>query len=197
MIIISGNAVVRKPCHNELVEQPVAEWGICNIHLLSGSGRHRAYMEHSTFQTLLYSHIRIYCNHFLLGCFSFSLYDSWCFNQTFRYLWLTHQHTDTSRSLNLCMYYYFQRDMFVLKEMRPVMELDSLNASHPLSLKESEVETSSDILGLFDSITYSKAGLMSLYCLWICAHVNVYQKIIDMWFGEQNVLCLINRGQLC
>ncbi|KAF5907632.1 aminopeptidase N-like, partial [Clarias magur] len=50
------------------------------------------------------------------------------------------------------------KDMFVLKEMRPVMEMDSLNASHPLSLKESEVETSSDILGLFDSITYNKGA---------------------------------------
>lgn len=53
--------------------------------------------------------------------------------------------------------------MFVLKEIQPVMELDSLNASHPLSLKESEVKTPSDILGLFDSITYNKAGLMSLH----------------------------------
>ncbi|XP_017321402.1 alanyl (membrane) aminopeptidase-like b [Ictalurus punctatus] len=50
------------------------------------------------------------------------------------------------------------RDMFVLKEIQPVMELDSLNASHPLSLKESEVETTSDILGLFDSITYNKGA---------------------------------------
>ncbi|MCI4379249.1 hypothetical protein PGIGA_G00225670 [Pangasianodon gigas] len=50
------------------------------------------------------------------------------------------------------------RDMFVLKEIQPVMELDSLNASHPLSLKESEIETTFDILGLFDSITYSKGA---------------------------------------
>lgn len=73
-------------------------------------------------------------------------------------LLLTLATTHTSRSLHLCMYCYFQRDMFVLKEIQPVMELDSLNASHPLSLKESEVETTSDILGLFDSITYNKAG---------------------------------------
>lgn len=53
----------------------------------------------------------------------------------------------------------------MLKEIQPVMELDSLNASHPLSLKESEVNTPSDILGLFDSITYNKAGLMSLHWL--------------------------------
>ncbi|MCJ8733359.1 hypothetical protein PDJAM_G00222310 [Pangasius djambal] len=50
------------------------------------------------------------------------------------------------------------RDMFVLKEIQPVMELDSLNASHPLSLRESEIETTFDILGLFDSITYSKGA---------------------------------------
>ncbi|XP_026782961.3 alanyl (membrane) aminopeptidase-like b [Pangasianodon hypophthalmus] len=50
------------------------------------------------------------------------------------------------------------RDMFVLKEIQPVMELDSLNASHPLSLRESEIETPFDILGLFDSITYSKGA---------------------------------------
>ncbi|KAK2848107.1 hypothetical protein Q7C36_009789 [Tachysurus vachellii] len=50
------------------------------------------------------------------------------------------------------------RDMFVLKEMHPVMEMDSLNTSHPLSLKESEVETTYDILQLFDSITYSKGA---------------------------------------
>ncbi|XP_047678558.1 alanyl (membrane) aminopeptidase-like b [Tachysurus fulvidraco] len=50
------------------------------------------------------------------------------------------------------------RDMFVLKELHPVMEMDSLNTSHPLSLRESEVETTYDILQLFDSITYSKGA---------------------------------------
>ncbi|XP_060779905.1 alanyl (membrane) aminopeptidase-like b isoform X2 [Neoarius graeffei] len=50
------------------------------------------------------------------------------------------------------------RDMFVLKETQPVMVLDSLNASHPLVLKESEIETTSEIFGLFDTITYSKGA---------------------------------------
>ncbi|KAI5620955.1 aminopeptidase N, partial [Silurus asotus] len=54
------------------------------------------------------------------------------------------------------------RDMFVLKEIQPVMELDSLNASHPLSLSESEIETGSEILGLFDSITYNKAAVLRM-----------------------------------
>lgn len=78
--------------------------------------------------------------------------------------------------------------MFVLKEIQPVMELDSLNASHPLSLKESEVETTSDILGLFDSITYNKAG-WSLFTAHKFEGSCIYlSEIIYVWLDEQDSL---------
>lgn len=84
----------------------------------------------------------------------------------------------------------------MLKEIQPVMELDSLNASHPLSLKDSEVETTSDILGLFDSITYSKAGLMSSLPINLRACVYINEKLF-MYDLVSKILCPLNRVQLC
>ncbi|KAI4875799.1 hypothetical protein NFI96_017138 [Prochilodus magdalenae] len=50
-------------------------------------------------------------------------------------------------------------DLFVLKEVQPALEVDSLNSSHPLSSTEAEVQTPADINNLFTSITYSKKYL--------------------------------------
>uniref|UniRef100_A0A8C9W631 Aminopeptidase n=1 Tax=Scleropages formosus TaxID=113540 RepID=A0A8C9W631_SCLFO len=49
-------------------------------------------------------------------------------------------------------------DLFVLHETQPVMQVDSLASSHPLSSGEKDVQTPSDITELFDSITYSKGA---------------------------------------
>ncbi|KAA0714960.1 Aminopeptidase N [Triplophysa tibetana] len=50
------------------------------------------------------------------------------------------------------------KDLIVLKEIHSAFQVDSLNSSHPLSLPEGEIETYSDIIELFDDITYSKGA---------------------------------------
>lgn len=42
------------------------------------------------------------------------------------------------------------------------MAVDALASSHPLTSNESEVNTPSEISGLFDSITYSKVSAVPL-----------------------------------
>lgn len=49
-------------------------------------------------------------------------------------------------------------NLFVLKEVQPAMEVDSLNSSHPLSSTEAEIQTTAEISDLFDSISYSKGA---------------------------------------
>uniref|UniRef100_A0A674CML7 Aminopeptidase n=1 Tax=Salmo trutta TaxID=8032 RepID=A0A674CML7_SALTR len=51
------------------------------------------------------------------------------------------------------------KDLIVLNDIQTVFQVDSLASSHPLSSKEDDVQTSSDITQLFDSITYSKVWL--------------------------------------
>uniref|UniRef100_A0A8C1MYQ1 Aminopeptidase n=1 Tax=Cyprinus carpio TaxID=7962 RepID=A0A8C1MYQ1_CYPCA len=50
------------------------------------------------------------------------------------------------------------KDLIVLRETQTAFQVDSLNSSHPLSLQENDVQTSSDITELFDAITYSKGA---------------------------------------
>ncbi|XP_055029300.2 alanyl (membrane) aminopeptidase-like b [Misgurnus anguillicaudatus] len=50
------------------------------------------------------------------------------------------------------------KDLIVLKEIQVAFQVDSLNSSHPLSLPENEIQTYSDIIDLFDDITYSKGA---------------------------------------
>ncbi|XP_029430470.1 aminopeptidase Ey-like [Rhinatrema bivittatum] len=50
------------------------------------------------------------------------------------------------------------KDLIVLREMYPVMEIDALSSSHPLSSKEEEVNTPAEINELFDLIAYSKGA---------------------------------------
>uniref|UniRef100_A0A674CLV8 Aminopeptidase n=1 Tax=Salmo trutta TaxID=8032 RepID=A0A674CLV8_SALTR len=50
------------------------------------------------------------------------------------------------------------KDLIVLNDIQTVFQVDSLASSHPLSSKEDDVQTSSDITQLFDSITYSKGA---------------------------------------
>lgn len=59
------------------------------------------------------------------------------------------------------------KDLIVLREIHSAFQVDSLNSSHPLSLPESDIETYSDIIELFDDITYSKGAavlrMLSVY----------------------------------
>ncbi|XP_052438469.1 aminopeptidase N [Carassius gibelio] len=50
------------------------------------------------------------------------------------------------------------RDLFVLRETQTAFQVDSLNSSHPLSSQENDIQTFSEITGLFDAITYSKGA---------------------------------------
>ncbi|KAJ8003221.1 hypothetical protein DPEC_G00167150 [Dallia pectoralis] len=50
------------------------------------------------------------------------------------------------------------KDLIVLNEIQPAFQVDSLASSHPLSSKEDDIQTSSDITELFDVITYSKGA---------------------------------------
>ncbi|XP_048024730.1 alanyl (membrane) aminopeptidase-like b [Megalobrama amblycephala] len=50
------------------------------------------------------------------------------------------------------------KDLIVLREIQSAFHVDSLNSSHPLSLHENDVQTFSEIIELFDDITYSKGA---------------------------------------
>ncbi|XP_069840540.1 aminopeptidase N-like [Dendropsophus ebraccatus] len=50
------------------------------------------------------------------------------------------------------------KDLTVLYDVHRVMAVDALASSHPLTSKEEEVNTPSEISALFDSITYSKGA---------------------------------------
>ncbi|XP_026099240.1 aminopeptidase N-like [Carassius auratus] len=50
------------------------------------------------------------------------------------------------------------RDLIVLREIQTAFQVDSLNSSHPLSLQENYIQTSTEIIDLFDDITYRKGA---------------------------------------
>uniref|UniRef100_A0A8C1G515 Aminopeptidase n=1 Tax=Cyprinus carpio TaxID=7962 RepID=A0A8C1G515_CYPCA len=52
------------------------------------------------------------------------------------------------------------RDLIVLREIQTAFQVDSLNSSHPLSLQENYIQTSAEIIDLFDDITYRKGAAL-------------------------------------
>ncbi|XP_044135447.1 aminopeptidase N-like [Bufo gargarizans] len=52
------------------------------------------------------------------------------------------------------------KDLIVLYDLHRVMGVDALASSHPLTSKEEDVKTPSQISSLFDSITYSKGAVV-------------------------------------
>ncbi|XP_073706368.1 aminopeptidase N-like [Garra rufa] len=50
------------------------------------------------------------------------------------------------------------RDLFVLRETQTAFQMDSLNSSHPLSTQENYIQTTSEIVALFDDVTYRKSA---------------------------------------
>ncbi|XP_056427954.1 aminopeptidase N-like isoform X2 [Hyla sarda] len=50
------------------------------------------------------------------------------------------------------------KDLIVLNDIQRVMGVDALTSSHPLTTKEEDVNTPSEISAFFDSITYSKGA---------------------------------------
>ncbi|XP_051580791.1 aminopeptidase N-like [Myxocyprinus asiaticus] len=87
------------------------------------------------------------------------------------------------------------KDLIVLREIQTAFQVDSLNASHPLSLPESHIETYSDIIELFDDVTSSKGAavlrMLSTYIgeedfmRGIKTYLNKFQymntKYTDLW----------------
>lgn len=67
--------------------------------------------------------------------------------------------TSSDDTVHLC----FQKDLFVLREIQSAFQMDSLNSSHPLSLRENDIQTPSEIIELFDDVTHSKVGMTSQY----------------------------------
>uniref|UniRef100_A0A673JHR5 Aminopeptidase n=1 Tax=Sinocyclocheilus rhinocerous TaxID=307959 RepID=A0A673JHR5_9TELE len=57
------------------------------------------------------------------------------------------------------------RDVIVLREVQTAFQVDSLNSSHPLSLQENYIQTFSEIIDLFDDITYRKVGINAFLML--------------------------------
>lgn len=51
-------------------------------------------------------------------------------------------------------------DVFIMGNLHAAFEEDALSSSHPLSPPQEDVQTSDEITGLFDSITYSKGSLV-------------------------------------
>ncbi|KAJ8417415.1 hypothetical protein AAFF_G00286420 [Aldrovandia affinis] len=50
------------------------------------------------------------------------------------------------------------KDLIILNDIQSVFQVDALATSHPLSSKEEDIRTPTDISELFDSITYSKGA---------------------------------------
>uniref|UniRef100_A0AAY4B5N0 Aminopeptidase n=1 Tax=Denticeps clupeoides TaxID=299321 RepID=A0AAY4B5N0_9TELE len=50
------------------------------------------------------------------------------------------------------------KDLIVINEVQEALEVDALTTSHPLCSAEEDIQTPSDIAGLFDVITYSKGA---------------------------------------
>uniref|UniRef100_A0A8C2Q8F3 Aminopeptidase n=1 Tax=Cyprinus carpio TaxID=7962 RepID=A0A8C2Q8F3_CYPCA len=114
------------------------------------------------------------------------------------------------------------RDLIVLREIQTAFQVDSLNSSHPLSLQENYIQTSAEIIDLFDDITYRKVGINTFLISvrlwphfelkdkddWLLANVNCtgffrvnydeenWNKLRMQLERNHNVIPLINRGQL-
>lgn len=58
-----------------------------------------------------------------------------------------------SSELCLC---FPQKDMYAMEDLHVAFQEDALVSSHPLSPSEEDLLTTSQIIAVFDSITYSK-----------------------------------------
>ncbi|XP_055019116.1 aminopeptidase N-like, partial [Boleophthalmus pectinirostris] len=74
------------------------------------------------------------------------------------------------------------RDKFIAYELHTAFEADALNTSHPLTPPPEEVQTTDEILGIFDQITYSK-GAVVLKMLADVLGEAVFHKGIEIYLG--------------
>lgn len=63
-----------------------------------------------------------------------------------------------------------QKDVFVILDLHAAFEEDALASSHPLNPPQEDVQTISEIIEMFDTITYNKVWqqLMIFYYRLIC-----------------------------
>uniref|UniRef100_A0AAY4B2B0 Aminopeptidase n=1 Tax=Denticeps clupeoides TaxID=299321 RepID=A0AAY4B2B0_9TELE len=93
------------------------------------------------------------------------------------------------------------KDLIVINEVQEALEVDALTTSHPLCSAEEDIQTPSDIAGLFDVITYSKGAavlrMLSYYIgenqfkMGIRSYLNEfkYSNVVqkDLWRHLQQV----------
>ncbi|KAM3925882.1 aminopeptidase N-like [Leptodactylus fuscus] len=93
------------------------------------------------------------------------------------------------------------KDLIVLYDVHRVMAVDALASSHPLSSREEDVNTPSEISALFDSISYSKGASVirmlstfiteDLFAKGLCDYLNkfAYENTVytNLWDSLQDV----------
>ncbi|XP_062245064.1 aminopeptidase Ey-like [Platichthys flesus] len=75
------------------------------------------------------------------------------------------------------------KDESVMSDLHTAFEEDALAASHPLTVPPGEIQTTQEILGMFDSITYSK-GAMVLRMLADVVGQNVFDRGVNMYLSD-------------
>uniref|UniRef100_A0A8C1WPG0 Aminopeptidase n=1 Tax=Cyprinus carpio TaxID=7962 RepID=A0A8C1WPG0_CYPCA len=84
------------------------------------------------------------------------------------------------------------KDQTILYDLQSAFAVDSLTSSHPLSRKEEEVNTPSEISEMFNTISYSK-GAAVLKMLSEFLTEPVFAKGLSVSFTVLSLLCLFSR----
>ncbi|KAL1256812.1 hypothetical protein QQF64_012357 [Cirrhinus molitorella] len=83
------------------------------------------------------------------------------------------------------------RDLIVLREIQTAFQADSFNSSQPLSMQENDIQTSSEIVGLFDDITHRKGAAVLRMLATFIGNENAFMKGIKAYlfkFQYQNAV---------
>lgn len=89
-----------------------------------------------------------------------------------------------------------QKDTFVLSDLHTAFEEDALASSHPLSPQQEDVQTTSEIMEMFDAITYCKVEIQM--SLGMNAHpaswpqMNFTLSIVSVLFAGHPYQCTMN-----
>lgn len=98
-------------------------------------------------------------------------------------LWLNEGFATYMSYIGVETYGWDLRDLTVLRETQTAFLVDSLNSSHPLSMKENDVQTFSQITELFDDISNSK-GAAVLRMLATLMHEENFMKGIKIYLAK-------------
>nr|XP_046249908.1 alanyl (membrane) aminopeptidase a [Scatophagus argus] len=75
------------------------------------------------------------------------------------------------------------KDILIMRDLHTALEADALTSSHPLSPQEDVVETTDEILAMFNAITYCK-GAMVLRMLSDIIGESVFHKGIKLYLSD-------------